>query len=797
MFKLRFKFSLIFYTFLYFLFIPHVSAQSFTFAKYIENPVFLPYGGSWYSKYVANPSLLKINSEYKMWYEGNNGNGLWEIGYASSPNGVNTWQRLNTPSVTKGSLDNWEYFITDPKVIVNPSAAGYIMWYSSVKQQWVSGPDRYRLRYALSTDGIIWNKTNQWILIGSPNAWDSGGPNRGTSILFKDNIYHLWYAATNDNDLTVNPYWRIGYATSSDGINWTKQNGGNPVIEPTESWELNNVSFPTVIDDNGTYKMWYGVGSGDAPTQVAYAYSTDGITWTKPAADNPVITTTPNSFDSMFLTITSAMKDDDGVYKLWYSGLNGIRWAIGLATSPQIPIVPIPTPTQIPPNTPTPSPTPTPTPTNTPTPTPTPTNTPTQTPTPPETKKVIVIPGFGASWNADALINCKIDGYQGSWNLHPLEKNIYPSLYASLSSAGYTPIPFYYDWRKQLGSQTQALTSLISSNTSANERVDIVGHSFGGLVGRAYILEKQTNSKIDKYLSAGSPHRGTPFAYPAWAGGEIWKTDFNYWVYMTTMIRLCQIKYRIDSQDAVQRFIPSTRDILPIFPYLRNEQTNQLKSLSSMSTTNQWLPSHPFPPAWGTIIGTLSGNGQQTLSSIRVKDPSKNDIRRGEWIDGKPTNKEYTNDGDGTIVLQSSQVNDADNRVILGDHSSIVSGQAGQQEIISFLNGTQNFQAFGFQSLQIPVSQKTSALLVLSYPAHVTLTDPDGNKTSDTDGIIAINEPKKGKYSITISPRRLGHTKIIVAQFYDNGKYYWKEYSHWLPTKKQSRTPRQSQRGMS
>lgn len=38
---------------------------------------------------------------------------------------------------------------------------------------------------------------------------------------------------------------------SADGINWTKQNDGNPVIIPTKSWELSNVSYPSVIYDEG------------------------------------------------------------------------------------------------------------------------------------------------------------------------------------------------------------------------------------------------------------------------------------------------------------------------------------------------------------------------------------------------------------------------------------------------------------------------------------------------------------------------------------------------------------------
>ena len=73
--------------------------------------------------------------------------------------------------------------------------------------------------YATSADGIIWIKDslhNPVLEPGPPGSWDEMQINQA-SVLFKDNIYHLWYSGVdffNDN--------RIGHATSPDGINWTK-----------------------------------------------------------------------------------------------------------------------------------------------------------------------------------------------------------------------------------------------------------------------------------------------------------------------------------------------------------------------------------------------------------------------------------------------------------------------------------------------------------------------------------------------------------------------------------------------
>ena len=56
---------------------------------------------------------------------------------------------------------------------------------------------------------------------------------------------------------------------------------GNPVLWPSESWEPKlGILYGSVIQDEGKYKMWYKSGMG-----VGYAESSDGIEWVKPQLD--------------------------------------------------------------------------------------------------------------------------------------------------------------------------------------------------------------------------------------------------------------------------------------------------------------------------------------------------------------------------------------------------------------------------------------------------------------------------------------------------------------------------------
>jgi hypothetical protein len=113
------------------------------------------------------------------------------------------------------------------------------------------------------------------------------------TVIVRDGHYQAWYWAAASQGV-----WRIGYAESDDGLNWTKLPG--PVI--------NSGFSPEVLFDGQWYSMWYSVGvSGDA--DVAYAVSPDGVEWT-PYIENPVVSGA---------ALPAVVYDsEDGIYEMWY-----------------------------------------------------------------------------------------------------------------------------------------------------------------------------------------------------------------------------------------------------------------------------------------------------------------------------------------------------------------------------------------------------------------------------------------------------------------------------------------------
>ncbi|MCX6704610.1 MAG: hypothetical protein NTZ07_04180 [Candidatus Woesebacteria bacterium] len=271
----------------------------------------------------------------------------------------------------------------------------------------------------------------------------------------------------------------------------------------------------------------------------------------------------------------------------------------------------------------------------------TPEATPISSPTPYPVSKVFFIPGLGASWNADAILNCKTSGFSGEWTLAPFAEEVYKNILSALPASNWDTKSFYYDWRRDVRDNASTLSTFINDNTSVDEKVNLIGHSMGGLVGRAY-LESEQGQKVNSYISAGSPHQGSALAYPFASGGEIWDDNLITKIAKTILIKRCG------------KEIPSAKNLLPTIDYLRDTKTNQLKPIENMVIKNNWLPNNFTVPFGNVKIGTLSGTGFPTLKIIKVHAPSRRDTQLGNWLDGKPTAKEKTDLGDGTVLTSSS-----------------------------------------------------------------------------------------------------------------------------------------------
>lgn len=210
-----------------------------------------------------------------------------------------------------------------------------------------------------------------------PGHWDEFIRERGW-ILREDDGYHLWYTGYSSGDNAM----KLGYATSPDGIVWTRH-PDNPIY--TEHW----VEDMTVVKQGDTYYMFaegrndeahlltskdrvhwerrwrldVRLTNGDpippgpygTPTVVFedgkwyllyerndegiwVATSTDLKTWTN-LQDEPVIRRGPEPYDTTMIALNQVVKRNGRYYATYHATCpeNGSdRWTTCLASSPDL-----------------------------------------------------------------------------------------------------------------------------------------------------------------------------------------------------------------------------------------------------------------------------------------------------------------------------------------------------------------------------------------------------------------------------------------------------------------------------
>jgi hypothetical protein len=231
---------------------------------------------------------------YRMWYwdEGASINFINVLRYAESTDGVN-WvndqpltQDGGYPLVTNNPGFDWNagsYGSSD--LIYNPSGSlddvnlwnnKYVMYYMGTNNT------NEFIGLAYSDNGTHWKRfgddpvLSPCTLADDPSAgWDYLSVGYCSVINLSGN-WHMWYGGG------PNTKYGIGYATSPDGISWTKHSD-NPIFHKDDgiSWRNQRTYTPWVVYDAASfsghgdaynYKMWFNGTSISGKYSVGYAY---------------------------------------------------------------------------------------------------------------------------------------------------------------------------------------------------------------------------------------------------------------------------------------------------------------------------------------------------------------------------------------------------------------------------------------------------------------------------------------------------------------------------------------------
>lgn len=606
----------------------------------------------------------------------------------------------------------------------------FIMKDGSLYSAWFADSDGSKATIATmkSANGIDWYDKKTLQLSYRNSVHDP--------FMFMNNDeYNLYFASSNNGPISL---WK---STSNDGITFTPGQE-REVVKPEQSWERYSVSSPAVIQEQSIYYLFYA-GAGPSVWAVGMATSTDGETWHK-CSNNPVVPegSGPHivKYNNLFYLFyqsstglqvqqTDALNACDTVWTnrhpisppfgdpspvvvgadLWLYGSFGTLegQTIGLASNAQI-----------------------------------------MSPSYP----IIIIPGMFASWNKDAILH-NTDSSYDIWKLNPAVTE-YDAIEKTLENKGRIKntnyFLFTYDWRAPLTTTINNLDQFLENtiwNTNPYQPVQLIGHSLGGTVAQLYV-QKNDSKLIKNLVTAGSPLLGALQAYKPLVAGEIDRENTLMWMAEKLVLLLNKSKIESD-KETITRLLPIMKDLLPLFPYLKNESGSYITS----SLSNTTLSNAQINSSISQLY--LGGSGYQTNLGYVLGSRNPLDTLLGIYSDGHPISS-WQEEGDSIIPLKSTlnQITPAP----IQNHGEIIYSKESIKTILSNLN-------IQVQDSDIPEGKATTVfpaiLAFIQSPAAIRISHLE-TITQENEGMIYLKDTQNGAYTLQVTGQSEGEYTVSI-----------------------------------
>lgn len=409
---------------------------------------------------------------------------------------------------------------------------------------------------------------------------------------------------------------------------------------------------------------------------------------------------------------------------------------------------------------------------------------------------VIIIPGImGSAYKNGKLLIDPI--------LHT-----YDDLIATLKANGYTEgkdlFTFPYEWRDSNVLTANLLKDKINEikTICQCDKVDIVAHSMGGLAAREYIQSGQYQNDVDQIIFLGTPHKGSPAAYLRWEAGEFGTDFYDSLTKKFFEIEALEHGYFSLFSYVQDRPISSVKELLPVFDYLKDKNTGNLKTYPNGYPRNIFLEYLNNDVSKllnsGVQITNVVGNAGEmsTINIIRVAS-STNSF----WIDGMPDGfKGETGDrglekgsGDGTVPTNGNILDSSiQNQEISGDHQRLPTlAEANIYSILTNKTASTTFNHNYVIDLRV-------LLLQLLSPVDMLVIAPDGKRMGKNfqtgeeyneipgafysgyqtdEEYITILNPLDGEYKVEVQGTDNGGKFGIDTSYISDSSSVSKEYS--------------------
>ena len=220
---------------------------------------------------VQTAEVVEVGDEIWLYYTG------WDrgttvtyrlaVGLAISRDGGRTFHKAYHGPVLDRT--NLEPFLTCSPVMVRENGRWHAWYGSGIGYHATEGKyePQYIIKYATSSNGIDWERPNITCIKPKSELESNTRP----SVIKINNTYHMWFSYRDANDFRGGTgSYRIGYASSTDRINWDRDDSRAGIDVSEEGWDSALITYPYVKKIRDRYLMFYN-GNGFGASGFGYA----------------------------------------------------------------------------------------------------------------------------------------------------------------------------------------------------------------------------------------------------------------------------------------------------------------------------------------------------------------------------------------------------------------------------------------------------------------------------------------------------------------------------------------------
>lgn len=407
---------------------------------------------------------------------------------------------------------------------------------------------------------------------------------------------------------------------------------------------------------------------------------------------------------------------------------------------------------------------------------------------------------------------------------------------------GCTIFPVPYDWRMDINDAAREyLKKWIdeAKRVAGTSNVNVIAHSMGGLVTRAYIQSDGADNvpkfenDIDRFAMVGTPNHGSALTYYLVAGGDpvmadnvAFKTNpdllspfvkfyqrtawtLYYTYHLLPLATEMTYAYNLQMYKLFDDHVPSATQLLPTYGFLNSGRELEYKKNEFLPKLNSADTIDRMGSSTGKVITRLfAGNGAKTTLQNITTGPKAS--FSSLYKDGAPFSSLLTSEanGDGTVLRTSATLgvdsvdNSADESETKASHAKLIG--AYKEAIAAFIANDEvsssASKAVATKSVRRATAEEPAATnevgVMLFGRARILVTDGQGLRSGiePTSGeyldeipnsAVVMDEEKAtvsfpnaadGAYTLTIKSAFAEDYRLTVS-YLDAGAADQKEYS--------------------